>query len=976
MPKQIYKIEAFHGGLNSSSDPRDIADNELAACTDFVVHELGKLRPLGGIANANLGEDVPNSTTQPGFGLFYFGHDRLGAHVRPGDHNGEHTAADHATVLTDTNSYWPVDGLIGATVNNITDGSSGVITDNSANTVTVAALTGGSDNSWDNTNDDDYTITDFPETGDDYLVYWDAYSSSDVNARIYSRVNEKWTNTYVNIDMGATEGCEPTHYVVDGSLRVSDGNFGAENTNRWYGYIHRTLFPNITPSVEISQWYEKEQECSSPAACTWNDHATFASPITSDTHTDAGSGTTDNEVQSTRASLASASMSNVCKVVVNWQFITSSLTPALVSLNLRCGTYNNDASTFTTYEDDNTMSGMYAAGTHTGTSTFTFAIANTATGSDWGSGDSGDDYFRSEFTIHTGDDNHGILSQTLYEEGTLPDPSANLRANNVHLHFDWEATTGASGWSNSSNTGEWKVGASFIYDETQESQIKTFVDDADDVTETFVTPGSHGATAAPSIRVFISRDEYESHSWNKRITGVNIYMQDVSQDTTQPWMLQLSGNFVTGKMKVDSTQKEFDINYHPHTSEKYYYWQIGDGNIGTVGSQMLEPSLITSYEMNSGLKEEEESIISKYKSAVVVGRRVYIGGLEVKYKDTARGTEVKGDAMIKSPVNKFDMFPLSRLIEASVQDGDSITHMEEYADRILQFKKNKMHLINVSQEVEFIEDTFMYKGITHPAAACKTDFGVAWVNKHGCYLYNGQNVSNLLEKGGRQIIDETTWASFINDRESDGGGSMIGYIPKKRQLLVVKDSDNITDSGDMYLYDMVTQSWVMGIDQFTGAAERTKSNFIVDWNGDLCYMSSLNDGTLYKWDDSADLSDTMSIKTKDIHFGDPARRKKIYNVRISYKGDGSAVTVQYAINGDTDTVGNFYRLEAGGDSDRSNDDTTPLQNVGTDDWVVGELVPVNPISNAYSFQLIFDGTSAADFEINDISIVYRAKNVK
>ena len=169
----------------------------------------------------------------------------------------------------------------------------------------------------------------------------------------------------------------------------------------------------------------------------------------------------------------------------------------------------------------------------------------------------------------------------------------------------------------------------------------------------------------------------------------------------------------------------------------------------------------------------------------------------------------------------------------------------------------------------------------------------------------------------------------------------------------------------------------MGIDQFTDSGgERSKSNFIVDWNGDLCYMSSYNSGTLYKWDDSADASDTMSIKTKDIDFGSPGRRKKIYNVRISYKGDGSAVTVQYAINGDTDTVANFYRLESGGDSDRTNDDTTPLQNVGTDDWVVGELKPVNSISNAYSFQLIFDGTSAADFEINDISIIYRAKNIK
>jgi hypothetical protein len=504
------------------------------------------------------------------------------------------------------------------------------------------------------------------------------------------------------------------------------------------------------------------------------------------------------------------------------------------------------------------------------------------------------------------------------------------------------------------------------------------LDVADNVTDSFIVQGSLGSTAAPSIRLFVSAESMNANFYNKRITGINIYMQDVSQDTTQPWMLQLSGDLVTGKIRVESTQKLYDAAYYAEPNEVYYYWQVGDGEVDSDKSQMLEPSLVTSYEMNSGLKEDEESIISKYKSAVVVGRRVYIGGLEVKYKDTARGTEVKGDAMIKSPVNKFDMFPLSRIIEASVQDGDSITHMEEYADRILQFKKNKMHLINVSQEVEFLEDTFMYKGITHPAAACKTDFGVAWVNKHGCYLYNGQNVSNLLEKGGRQIIDEATWTSFINDRESDGGGSMIGYIPKKRQLLVVKDSDNITDSGDIYLYDMVTQSWVMGIDQFTGAAERTKSNFVVDWNGDLIFMSSYNDGTLFKWDDPADASDTMSIKTKDIDFGDPGRRKKIYSVKISYKGDGSAVTCTYAINGDTDTPLNFYKSGSDGSTTGATDSTTPFHSstVGTDDWVVGELKPVASISNAYSFQLIFGGTSAADFEINDISIIYRAKNIK
>ena len=52
-----------------------------------------------------------------------------------------------------------VDGLVGATVTNTTDGSSGVITDNNATYVIVAALTGGSDNSWDDSANDAYTIT-------------------------------------------------------------------------------------------------------------------------------------------------------------------------------------------------------------------------------------------------------------------------------------------------------------------------------------------------------------------------------------------------------------------------------------------------------------------------------------------------------------------------------------------------------------------------------------------------------------------------------------------------------------------------------------------------------------------------------------------------------------------------------------------------------------------------------------------------
>ena len=48
----------------------------------------------------------------------------------------------------------------------------------------------------------------------------------------------------------------------------------------------------------------------------------------------------------------------------------------------------------------------------------------------------------------------------------------------------------------------------------------------------------------------------------------------------------------------------------------------------------------------------------------------------------------------------------------------------------------------------------------------------------------------------------------------------------------------------------------------------------------------------------------------------------------------------------------------------------------TTEWINAELKPATSINNVYSFQLHFGGTAGSDFEINDISIVYRIKSVK
>jgi len=81
--------------------------------------------------------------------------------------SGTHDAGTNATVMTDSGEDFEIDLYVGKTIFNTTDSSSGVVTSNSATEIIVAALTGGSDNQWEN--------------GDSYLINGDIFEVNDSN---------------------------------------------------------------------------------------------------------------------------------------------------------------------------------------------------------------------------------------------------------------------------------------------------------------------------------------------------------------------------------------------------------------------------------------------------------------------------------------------------------------------------------------------------------------------------------------------------------------------------------------------------------------------------------------------------------------------------------------------------------------------------------------------------------------------------
>ena len=219
---------------------------------------------------------------------------------------------------------------------------------------------------------------------------------------------------------------------------------------------------------------------------------------------------------------------------------------------------------------------------------------------------------------------------------------------------------------------------------------------------------------------------------------------------------------------------------------------------------------------------------------------------------------------------------------------------------------------------------------------------------------------------GVRFISESKWNAFYKD-----GETMIGYVPQSRQLLLIKGVSG-SNTGDIMVFDMVTSSWTeatgrLGIEH--------KTNLVNMWDGKLIYgyESDTNEATIKPWKSDCSIAiDNFKVQTKDMNFGNHAK-KKITKVRITYKGaSGGNINVlpKYIVDGGS-TRHSFQ------DSNGS-----AITNIaGNANWSEIELYTDTSIAgNVRSFAIELTDASgqdvASDFEINDITVIYRQKSVK
>lgn len=547
----------------------------------------------------------------------------------------------------------------------------------------------------------------------------------------------------------------------------------------------------------------------------------------------------------------------------------------------------------------------------------------------------------------------GILDGSgVHTSGSASDPHACIQGDSPILErglgFNVGITDGTA-------DGDWEAGTyefyqSFVYENNQES-LPFQMGDGDDGSN--LAAGTHTSAGGKALRISV----YADLAYNARLVGARVYTRLANTDNDLTLLVDI--DIVKGiKMTFDGDH----VGWSYQSGKGYYVTGPATGNATTPNIDTYDTINGYSPDVHFNAFGGRNEI---YKASVIANRRTFIANVKLKGKNIE--LQKHGDRLMYSEINKFDTFLEHNFIDVSKGDYGEYTALESYADRLLAFKNNLVHVINIASPSPagwYLEDTIKYAGVNFSFSVTKTKYGIAWVSDDGCYIYDGNRATNLIEK--KIATSSASYTSTNVDWQSWYRGSgnvkdvMIGYDAISNSLIMLRSpNDSTTNSNQGWVYDFDSNGWIFHSNIFDDS--ETYTNFVTDWNNNLVLgLQNSNDVDFKKFLPVSKSSSGQEFVTKDIDFGEPGLIKKVYAVYVTYKSDGAETTpFKYAIDGKQSFSG------GGGGTFTGNLVDTSGQ------WDIVKLVPAtNPLS-CQSIQIKFDVGSAGIFEFNDLSIEYR-----
>lgn len=888
--KKYFHINYFEGGLNSISDPRNIDDNELAKAQGISVDKRGKIGTVGALISH---AEVPTQAAVlcPASGLKVFSSDHwreVAPTVVDLMHGlGNNAASDQLTEANATTS-WSVDGI--GTLTSENDEVDGIA---ASGTSYVLKFVLGADLD---------EIEQAPVTtvvGQRYTASASVYMATGTSPTLTrlgigttflgsdllfreTRALDSWTTltgeftatttaTYLHIAL-AGGGAGKITYIDNVYITGTTSN---DILGDWLALAN-------APNAQVDLYNDSDDSFGSGGQLDFGTVSTYAA--TADTiNFPATNEITDSTGQFLNKNMRRGQMWKISgcttQTANNILIVLSRVTAAKIYLRgtpLTVAADENGTVTFTKYNptafhfvNDALRASPVGGGVALRPKHYSF-VDRIHFGKALKYGDEYSNWYLNDV---------GPAAPTdQYVETTDSDGGRNITTDvDAGAGFEIAVTdnAGAGEWP----AGTWEVASSFIYDDGQESPLYV-----PSTAQTFTT--TEGSSQDIAVR-----GHNTGGSYDERISGARFYHRKTLSDDA--WVLLADVDMRQGARAT--------------LSGNYNVWMDG-ATANTVYSHAFDSFKrnLDTYESLTGRYPSDTvedfytdgagtTIDNKWWSAsLIAGDRCFL--FSPRYTDAGGNTMHFADHVLYSERGRYDIFPIGNVYQGVRGDADDYVAGAFFNGRLLAFKQRNLFVVNIQDRNDgnwFPEKTHKFRGAQRQAAIFDTPYGPAWCNEWGVWLFNGNEVVDLL----KDKVDLDDWNTFWTDY------SIVGYYAKADLLIIMRDATGQGGSTvpEAMIFNFKLNAWTTADNIFDSSKAYT--NFETDWNQDLIIgvQTNATTVTIQKFTDTAtaQAANGIDIITKDIDLGgNPYTMNEIDQIGIIYKSSaGQSDAIDYELDG-------------------------------------------------------------------------------
>ena len=413
---------------------------------------------------------------------------------------------------------------------------------------------------------------------------------------------------------------------------------------------------------------------------------------------------------------------------------------------------------------------------------------------------------------------------------------------------------------------------SFIYDGYQESVL---IDTTSAYPQPFGSPELTSDTPGADSEYYtltltaLGADDNED-SFNKRITGINIYRAEKDSTSTSRGLFRFIAY-------VDIN----DTNWTAGSGDKVITI-VDKGLVTNVAGAGDVNFGFATYEQNTGISENLSDTMVNYTLAAKGEGYLFVG--KCYKKDLPDADRY----IFRSKELRYDMFDW---INDFLVMPEPITAMSYNNGRLYAFSLNKVYRIHPEL---YIEDVFEGAGALGQRSVLLTEYGMFFANQAGAYWMDNSGQIDVISKPiQKSLSGGKSWQSLRFDALFSD--VMIAYSSKKKYVLFINAYTPDTDVVCAWAYNVLSKRWDFW--NFAGNyVLDANTGIFTDKNGNVFLSLPSNTYQLL-----ASTSNTRGWEwySQDMTFGETRQDKKLVKIIADVTG---AATITYGVNGATPTT--------------------------------------------------------------------------